>query len=151
MIFFMLTHWKSSLKLQNIINHPTYKSYSLDLEPRSLKKGLALNYGETNVLQFYNRKRPNYLHLPKINGYGLGTNHITKYLGLTIIKNLNWGQHVENITRRLWVVCCLVKRLRYAVDREVFLNIYFDCFQSVRAYGVLFRGNITESFYLRCE
>lgn len=44
------------------------------------KNGLVLNHRKTNVLQFYNTKRPNYSPLVKINGSSLEMNHVTKYL-----------------------------------------------------------------------
>lgn len=87
------------------------------------RNGLVLNHRKTNVLQFYNTKRPNYSPVVKINGSSLEMNHVTKYLGLTIIENLNLRQDVGYITKRLLVVCCLVNRLQYVVDRKVLLTI----------------------------
>lgn len=66
------------------------------------KNRLVLNYyGKTIVLKSYNRQNPNKLltFWPKINGNTLVINNSISYPRLTITKMLNWGQHIENITK----------------------------------------------------
>lgn len=106
---------------------------------------MILNQKKTNLLQFYNRKPSDSTPLLKLGNNYLHTTPSAKYLGLTISQNLNWTEHIDNIAKRLVVVCCLVRKLQNVVEKEVLLKIYHGCFHSILSYGIIFWGHCSEA------
>lgn len=102
---------------------------------------IQLNQNKTTLIQFYNRKTPDFSPNLKIINQTLNVNNNAKYLGLTLSSDLKWNIHINNIASRLAVVCCLIRRLQNVVDKEVLLKVYFGCFHSLMTYGILFWGN----------
>lgn len=69
----------------------------------------------------------------------------SEYLSLALSDNLNWSNHMNEIVKRLTVICCLVKKLQHIVDREVLLKAYYGYFHSVMSDWIVFWGSSSEA------
>lgn len=69
----------------------------------------------------------------------------TEYLSLTLSDNIEWSDHMNEIVKRLTVVCCLVKKLQHIVDREVELKVYYGYFHIVISDLIVFWGSSSEA------
>lgn len=96
------------------------------------------------MLQFYYRKRPNYSFVLKTNGNSLEVSYSTKYLGLTITDNCNWGQWIENKYYQKTIISLLLceKTLIFNWSRS-FANNLFRVFPecNIIINGVILWGN----------
>ncbi|XP_054276461.1 uncharacterized protein LOC128995464 [Macrosteles quadrilineatus] len=106
---------------------------------------LVLNSSKTKLMEFYNRKKPEPPPILTLDGVLLETCSETKYLGLHITENLNWGTHVDAIAPRLSSVTYLLFRLQKLVDIEILLKVYYGCFHSIISYGLVFWGGCSEA------
>ncbi|XP_054272799.1 protein inturned-like [Macrosteles quadrilineatus] len=107
----------------------------LEMSTWCSKNHLVLNSGKTKLMEFYNRKKPEPPPILTLDGVPLETCSETKYLGLHITENLNWGTHVDAIAPRLSSVTYLLFRLQKLVDIEILLKVYYGCFHSIVSYG----------------
>lgn len=64
----------------------------------------------------------------------------TEYLSLTLSDNLNWNDHMNEIVKRLTVVCCLVNSLV-----KVLLKFYYGYFHSVISDWIVFWRSSSET------
>jgi hypothetical protein len=106
---------------------------------------LVLNQSKTSLLHFYNTKVPDFSPLLRVKDQFIQTKDSVKYLGIHISNNLRWHEHINHISKRLTVVCCLMRRLQNVVDRDVLMKVYYGCFHSVLCYGVIFWGGCSEA------
>ena len=63
-----------------------------------------------------------------------------KYLGVTLDKNLNFDEHIKDLSRKLGKHIAIVSRLRHFVTREVLLDYYMFYVKPVIQYGILVYG-----------
>ncbi|KAG8271204.1 hypothetical protein J6590_108210 [Homalodisca vitripennis] len=105
---------------------------------------LVLNTDKTNFISFntkQDRKRlnPNIL----INDSSLDQVSYTKFLGLTIDKNLSWNLHIEQIIKRINSGLYAIKRLSYLCSLSVLKMVFHAHIQSHIAYGIGVYGGTT--------
>ena len=72
-----------------------------------------------------------------------------KFLGLYMDNELNWKSCIEKIIPKLSAICCAIKKLSPPpLDIEVLRMVYFENFQSVVCYGIIFWGNSTGASHM---
>lgn len=102
--------------------------------------GLKLNGTKTQMLMFANNT-PDLSLLVKIDKSSIRNSHSVKLLGLIIDSNLNWFEHIEDLTKKMSVRCYVVWQLRSCVSIELLKMYYFAHVQSLLNYGILCWGN----------
>lgn len=75
----------------------------------------------------------------------LGSDRITyatniKFLGVFINNNLEWGSHVDCLSKKLSQICFAIYTLRSSVNIDILRISYFAYFNSLLSYGITFWG-----------
>jgi hypothetical protein len=104
--------------------------------------GLSMNFKKTSLIQFKTSKNSNKLKPEYIND-GIQVVENSKLLGLMFDSNLNWKNHIENLTKKLNQACFNMSCLTSIVNMETKLMLYYSYFQSLLVYGILMWGNST--------
>ena len=55
-----------------------------------------------------------------------------KYLGMFIDKNLNWNQHVHNLSKQISCANGILSKLRYNASLDISLEVYCALFFSYK-------------------
>lgn len=101
---------------------------------------LLLNVKKTKCLKF---SLPN-VRVTNTNvvleGNHLEFNNCTTFLGITIDSRLQWGPHIDCLSKKLGSAIFAIKRIRQITDIETARLIYFAYFQSIMSYGLLLWG-----------
>jgi hypothetical protein len=66
-----------------------------------------------------------------------------KLLGLIVDHHLNWKCHVNYISSKLSTLCCVIRKLLYALDM-----VYFASVLSILGDGLIFWGNFQCNSYI---
>lgn len=104
------------------------------------KFGLKLNGTKTQLLMFANNT-PDHSLLVKIDNLSIKNSHSVKLLGITVDYNLNWFEHIEDLSKKISVRCYVIWQLRSCVSLEILKTYYFAQVQSLLNYGILCWGN----------
>lgn len=112
----------------------------LEMQEWCSENKLSLNKSKTNVLKFYNRKKPDCSPLLRLGGNSISVSDSTKYLGITLSSDLRWQQHIDILSSRLTSICYMMRRLVPVVDQEVLMKVYHGCFNSIMNYGIVIWG-----------
>ena len=63
-----------------------------------------------------------------------------KYLGVTLDKNLNFDEHIKDLSKKLGQHIANVLRLRHFVRREILISYYMFHVKPLMQYGILVNG-----------
>lgn len=74
-----------------------------------------------------------------------------KYLGITVDQNLNWKQHIKNLSNRIRKLICIFKKVRHLKDISTIKNVYYTLCQSLLAYGIEAWGGATKTTLIQLE
>jgi hypothetical protein len=62
------------------------------------------------------------------------------FLGVILDSRLSWDSHVSSLRKKLCSVCFLVRSIKFTVNNEVLISIYYGEFYSHVIYSILFWG-----------
>lgn len=66
------------------------------------------------------------------------------FLGITLDAKLQWGPHIEKLSKRLSSAAFAVKKIRLITDVETARLVYFSYFHSLMTYGILLWGHAAD-------
>ena len=93
--------------------------------------GISLNVKKTELVIFkHQRKKIDSPIKIKLNCERLYPSKSVKYLGNKIDENLNWKQHIHDITIKLDIANALLSIIRNYVNKHILRTIYFAIFDS---------------------
>ena len=98
---------------------------------------LSLNVKKSNFLHFHHGrcKKPT-INL-KLNETKVDEKVVTKYLGVLIDNKLNWKSHIEHVKTKVSRGNGMISRIRYFVNEQCLLNLYYSFIQSHVNYNLL--------------
>lgn len=105
---------------------------------------LLLNQKKTKCIRFL---IPNVRQIKtsvSINGEELDLVDTTKFLGITLDSKLQWGPHINQLSKKLTSAAYAVYKIRQLTDVETARLVYFSYFHSVMSYGILLWGNAAD-------
>lgn len=109
---------------------------------------LILNVDKTNIVKF---TPPNLSCNPLTivyDGELLTEAWNFKLLSPHIDKHLNWQRQNEKLLPKLNVVCYTIREVSSVLKSEVLRLVYFENFQSLLEYGIIFSGNSSPTGYI---
>ena len=72
-----------------------------------------------------------------------------KYLGVYVDQHLNWHEQIDKIRGKLRSTAYALNHLRYSVDKNLLLNIYYALGESYLRYGITAWGSSTKCSQLQ--
>ena len=129
---FIVFNSKKTKTIETVIN------YELKKVSKWLRLNkLSLNAAKTEVIFFRSSRHSlDYDKLSiKMNGFKLTPVDYIKYLGMYIDKNLDWNQHILELTKKLNRANGILSKLRYNTTLEICLQVYYAIFYSYLIYG----------------
>lgn len=107
---------------------------------------LKLNIAKTKCIFFQNRSLSK--RLPEITLENKIINKVehTKFLGVHIDKNLNWGYHIEDVCMKISRLCGLLYKIRHYLTSEAMFSIYYTLCYPYLIYCVSVWGCTWPSF-----
>ena len=98
---------------------------------------LSLNVKKSNFLHFhYGKCKKPTINL-QLNETKVDEKVVTKYLGVLIDNKLNWKSHIEHVKTKLSRGNGMISRIRYFVNEQCLLNLYYSFIQSHINYNLL--------------
>lgn len=98
------------------------------------------------IIQTHNCDRTSNCHCKPISG-----TECIKYLGVTVDQNLNWKEHIINLSKRARKLIYVFKTIRNACDIKLLRNIYFALCQSILTYGLNVWGGTSKTTMILVE
>jgi len=116
------------------------KHINIDLKNLSswlIANKISLNVQKTELVIFKPKKRPclEFDLKIKLNRERLIPSSSIKYLGVIIDENLNWDNHINNLSIKLNRANAMLSKVRYYVNNKTLLSIYHAIFQSHLIYA----------------
>ena len=98
---------------------------------------LSLNEGKTELIFFHSiHHKLDYDSISiKLNGIKLTRVTCVKYLGMYLDENLNWNEHVSQLSKKLSRANGILSKLRYNAPLNVLLQVYHSIFYTHLYYG----------------
>lgn len=112
-----------------------------------LANKLSLNIKKTKFIIFHKRGSSTFDLSLEINRVKIERVKTMKFLGLTINENLNWEEHIKNITIKISRAIGVMNRLKSYLPTNILLTIYFALVHSHFNNHILLWGNTSESIY----
>ena len=98
---------------------------------------LSLNVKKSNFLYFrYGNCKKHKINLT-LNDTLVEEKEVTKYLGVMIDNKLNWKFHIEHVRAKLSRGNGMISKVRYYVNEQCLLNLYYSFIQSHINYNLL--------------
>ena len=69
----------------------------------------------------------------------------TKFLGVTIDKNLNWDEHKARLSKKLATCSGILNRIKDNIPQELHKDLYHTLFESHLTYGITVWGGVSET------
>ena len=69
----------------------------------------------------------------------------TKFLGITIDRDLSWLPHIESLHKKLKSATGILRRIRHNIPKENYKSLYYSLFESHMAYGITVFGGISKN------
>ena len=69
----------------------------------------------------------------------------TKFLGVTIDKNLNWDEHRARLSKKLASCSGILNRIKDNIPQELHKDLYHTLFESHLTYGITVWGGVSEA------
>jgi len=105
---------------------------------------LKLNEKKTNCIKFTTPNVRSVGTSVQINDEELELVNTTVFLGITLDAKLQWGPHIEKLSKKLSSAAYAVKKVRLLTDAETARLVYFGYFHSVMSYGILLWGHAAD-------
>ena len=105
---------------------------------------LTLNTDKSKFMILSKRREIPNLSI-KMNGVPLESCNSYKYLGVIFDKNLEWGPHIDYISKKISKACGALAKLRHCVNIDMLRNVYHALIHSYVRYGILVWGNALQS------
>ena len=64
-----------------------------------------------------------------------------KYLGLIIDSNLNWKEHVYELSKKISRSIGVLSKLRHFVPTKILIQVYYSIIYPLLTYGIIIWGN----------
>ncbi|KAJ8723159.1 hypothetical protein PYW08_003071 [Mythimna loreyi] len=80
----------------------------------------------------------------QIKGKDLSPEDTIVFLGITLDSKLQWGPHIDKLSKKLSSAAYAVRKIRNLTDLETARLVYFSYFHSVMSYGILLWGNAAD-------
>lgn len=106
---------------------------------------LLLNVNKTKCLKFSLPNTPVSITSIVLEENQLVFSKCAKFLGITVDERLQWGPHIDNISKKLGSAVFAIKKIRHITDVETARLIYFAYFQSIMSYGLLLWGSAADT------
>ena len=109
---------------------------------------LTINMAKTHYVVFQNahRKLPeNDRHVLRLGDYVIERKNSTKFLGVTLDKNLNWTLHVQDVRRKVAKFIPILCRVRQYIDDVAVKMIYYSLIYPLMTYCNSLWGNCAAS------
>ena len=122
---------KSLKKLNRQVNH------EMNLVCEWLRSNkISLNPSKTDILLFKSNKKKITRQMKfKVDGHKIDISKTTKYLGVIIDENLNWKEHINQLTIKLSHAIGMLSKMRYYVPESTLFSLYHALFASHMTYG----------------
>ena len=105
-------------------------------------KRLSLNFDKSNFVIFHPPQKKIHFNVKlSINNIELKQEHYIKYLGILIDSNLSWKPQVNYIAKKIKRSIGILSKLRYYVNCNVLVNLYYSLIYPFLIYGILAWGN----------
>ena len=105
---------------------------------------LTANYSKTNYIIF-TKKRINFNFNIIMGGQVLERVNDTKYLGVTLDKDLNWKKNIEMVKSKVSRGCYIISKLRYYTNLETLKIIYYSLIYPHLMYCITSWGGTSKS------
>ena len=69
----------------------------------------------------------------------------TKFLGVTIDKNLNWDEHRARLSKKLATCSGILNRIKDNIPQELHKDLYHTLFESHLTYSITVWGGVSEA------
>ena len=103
---------------------------------------LSLNIEKANFVLFHPRQRKIKSNFQLIiHDKFLRGDHCIKYLGIYIDCHLNWKSHVEYIDKKIKKSIGILFKIRYYVDAEILIDLYYALIYPFLLYGITAWGS----------
>ena len=107
---------------------------------------LSLNIDKSNFVIFHpSQKKVQYPINLIINNKILEEKKYVKYLGIIMDCNLNWKQHIHELSKKVSRSIGILSKLRHYVPQSILIQIYYSIVFPFLIYGVLIWGNTYKS------
>jgi len=101
---------------------------------------LILNFKKTHIVKLTSSKFLTYpLHIPHENQALIITENI-KFLGMHVDCHLTWKLHLDNLVKKLSLICFMLRKLLRIVNVKMLQMVYFAEFHSQISNGIIFWG-----------
>ena len=98
---------------------------------------LALNVSKTNFVIFRGFRKPcDHNVTLLINKKAIEQKSYVKYLGVLIDENLNWKEHISNVTKKISRSVGIICKLRLCMNRSLLRTLYYTLVFSHLNYGI---------------
>ncbi len=107
---------------------------------------LSLNVKKSNFLHFHYGKSKKPTINIKLNGTDVEEKEVTKYLGVFIDNKLSWKSQIEHVKTKLSRGNGMISKIRYYVNDQCLLNLFYSFIQSHVNYNLLNWASTYPSF-----
>ena len=103
---------------------------------------LSLNIEKSNYVIFHSpQKKFVFNFVLQMNGKKLKKENCIKYLDIFIDSNLSWKPHVEYIVKKVRRSIGILYKIRYYVDVQILIQLYYALIHPFLIYGIISWGN----------
>ena len=103
---------------------------------------LSLNIEKSNFVIFHPpQKKVNHSVNLRINNMVIEEKKSIKYLGIIMDANLNWKNHIHELSKKISRGIGLLSKLRHFVSSHILTQVYYSIIFPYLTYGVLIWGN----------
>jgi hypothetical protein len=106
---------------------------------------LSLNFERTKFLQLLTKNSYEIDIQVSYNKNKIDNTHNIKFLGLVVDTSLSWKNHINQLVCKLNETCYLIRSIKSFLSLEILKIVYFSYVHSLLTYGIIFRGNSTQS------
>ena len=107
---------------------------------------LSLNIDKSNFVIFHpSQKKVQFPINLKIKNKILEEKKHVKYLGIIMDCNLNWKQHIHELSKKISRSIGILCKLRHYVPQSILIQIYYSIIYPFLIYGVVIWGNTYKS------
>ena len=107
---------------------------------------LSLNIDKSNFVLFHpSQKKVNFLMNLKMNDNGIKEKKSVKYLGIIMDYNLNWKDHVFELSKKVSRGIGILFKLRDFVSTDILIQVYYSLIYPFLIYAVLVWGHTYKS------
>ena len=83
-----------------------------------------------------------------LNGININQEYSIRYLGIIIDSNLSWKNQVSYIVNKIKRNIGILSKLRYYVNLDILVNLYYALVYPFLTYGLILWGNTYSSIIL---